>query len=79
MANENQLEMTSEMLGESLSIPKETAYLLVQFGEKMGWIKKIGNMPPKGNGKGRGATIYAIPVNFGDRVAQLWETRKDSM
>jgi hypothetical protein len=70
------IEATSEMLGESLKVSKDAAYLLIQFGEKLGWIKKIGNMPPKGNGKGRGSTIYGIPTNLIDRIAQIWETRQ---
>lgn len=72
---DERIEATCEQIAVSLNIPKEDAYCLVQFGEKRGWIKKLGNMPTA-NKRGRGATIYAVPVNFADRIAQIWETRK---
>ncbi len=74
MATEN-LELTAEMLGASLRIPKADAYGLIMFGEKKGWIRKIGNMPSP-NGRGRGASIYSIPVDFGAKLAEMWADRK---
>lgn len=69
------LELTAEMLGQSLRVPKDEAYLLIQFGERRGWIRRIGTMPAT-NGRGRGASIYRIPTDFGTRLGALWDKRQ---
>lgn len=68
-------QMTCEQLALSLGVPKEDAYCLVQFCEKLGWITKAGNLPAPAK-RGRGATIYAVPEDLGDRLAKLWGSRK---
>lgn len=75
MRAEEFLEMTAEMLGQSLAIPKARAYGLIKFGEEMRWIRKIGMMPTT-TGRGRGATIYRIPVELGEMLRALWANRK---
>lgn len=69
------LELTAEMLGQSLRIPAADAYLLIQFGELRGWVKRIGVVPTPGQ-RQRGAAIYAIPVDLGARIAIHWGKRQ---
>lgn len=81
---EEMLEMTAEMLGESLRIPKDDAYLLIQFGERRGWVKRIGTMPQKPGPlgtttRGRGASIYRIPLHLGELLNAMWGKRQGVM
>jgi hypothetical protein len=70
------LELTAEQLGTSLRIPALDAYLLIQFGERRGWIRRIGVVPSKPGQRARGAAIYAIPIDLGERLAVHWGKRQ---
>lgn len=71
MENEPPLEMTAEMLGEAMRIPKDHATSLIKFGEQRGWVSKLGFMPGS-KGRGRGATIYKIPRDLGAKIGEVW-------
>lgn len=76
--NPQTIDLTTEMVAESLSISKDEAYLLIRFGEARGWITKAGALAGA-NGKGRGPVIYRIPVDLGARIASLWTASRTTL
>lgn len=72
------VHLTAEQLAARLGISEGAAYLLVRFGEETSLIEGAGHAVPKRGGKGRGAKIYAIPLDLGAQLGALWANRDRS-
>lgn len=65
--------MTTQEVADKMGVPKEVAYVLLQYLEKTDLIKR-GEPRKPASGKGQGQVVYVIPGSVCQRVKEDLET-----
>lgn len=66
----NSVTMTTQEIADKMGLPKETAYLLLQYMEKTRLISRAAENRKPPNGKGQGQVVYIVTVAVCQRVKQ---------